>query len=258
MAAIEYQCEFCHAPVGGSDMQAFGDAFISHVREVHPDFPYPDQAVRNFAEATQRLSPVGDRVDAIESIEVHPVTADRMGDWLDFFDHDAFAGNPAWAACYCFEPHIRPPEESGQVPEELESWRANREAMVGLLGEGKAYGYLAYADGRPAGWVNASVRSAYTLYARGGAGSPADDEVIGISCFVIAPPYRRHGVAARLLDRVLADAKQRGAAFVEGYPFNEPDGSDMSGFRGPRSLYDENGFEPVEVRGRYTVVRRPV
>jgi len=46
--------------------------------------------------------------------------------------------------------------------------------------------------------------------------------VIGISCFVIAPPFRRHGVASALLDRVIAEASARGALWVEGYPTSNP------------------------------------
>jgi GNAT superfamily N-acetyltransferase len=79
--------------------------------------------------------------------------------------------------------------------------------------------------------------------------------VIGVSCFVIAPPFRRHGIASALLDRVIADASARGAAWIEGYPFNKPEQSDAGHFRGPRSMYDARGFEPIKVRERDTVVR---
>ena len=75
---------------------------------------------------------------------------------------------------------------------------------------------------------------------------------------MIAPPYRRHGVAAALLDRVLAEASARGALWVEGYPHNRPKSNDAGHFRGPRSMYDARGFQPVEVREHDTVVRRRV
>ena len=42
---------------------------------------------------------------------------------------------------------------------------------------------------------------------------------------------------------------------IEGYPLNKPEESDAGHFRGPRSMYDARGFEPIEVRGRDTVVR---
>jgi GNAT superfamily N-acetyltransferase len=80
--------------------------------------------------------------------------------------------------------------------------------------------------------------------------------VVGVSCFIIAPPFRRHGVASVLLDRVIADAFARGAAWIEGYPRNKPEESDAAHFRGPRSMYDARGFEPIKVREHDTVVRR--
>ena len=81
--------------------------------------------------------------------------------------------------------------------------------------------------------------------------------MVGVSCFVIAPPFRRHGIAAALLDRVIADAPCRGAAWIEAYPHNTPEANDAGHFRGPRSMYDERGFTPIAERERDTVVRLP-
>jgi GNAT superfamily N-acetyltransferase len=130
--------------------------------------------------------------------------------------------------------------------------------MAKRLEAGETFGYLAYVDGRPAGWVNASLRSDYGLYRSVDAAGPEPRTVIGVSCFVVAPPFRRHGVASALLDRVIEDAPSRRAAWIEGYPRNEPEAGDAGHFRGPRSMYEARGFVPVEVRGRDTVVRRPV
>ena len=80
--------------------------------------------------------------------------------------------------------------------------------------------------------------------------------VIGVSCFVVAPPFRRHGIASARLDRVFADAVGRGASRIEGHPHNRPDKSDAGHFRGPRSLYEARGFQPVEAREHDTVMRR--
>ena len=128
--------------------------------------------------------------------------------------------------------------------------------MVSRLRGGTTYGYLAYAGGRPVGWVNASFRSEYGLYQLNERDGPKPQSVIGVSCFVIAPPFRRHGVASVLLDRAIADASARGAAWVEGYPHHKPEANDAGHFRGSRSMYDARGFQPVEVREHYAVVRR--
>ena len=92
---ISHECDACGAKVLGDDVEGFGDAYIAHARTSHADWPYPDQASRNYAEATQRLTGSTQRLDAVGEVAVHPVTEDRIGDWLSFFDHDAFATTPA-------------------------------------------------------------------------------------------------------------------------------------------------------------------
>jgi GNAT superfamily N-acetyltransferase len=248
---VRLECFECGADVQGQDLDDLGDQFLAHARADH-DWPFPDQAVRNYAAATQRLTGPTDRLPTIGEVVVQPVDEARMDDWARFFDHDAFAGKPEWAGCYCLEPHVRVPDEDH--PDDPH-WRDNRGAMLARLRAGRAQGYLAYVDGAPAGWVNASWRADYTLYADVD-GEPPGTEVVGVSCFIIAPPYRRHGLADALLDRVLADAADRGAAWVEAYPFNEPAEDDAGSFRGPRSMYDERGFEPIRTTDRHTVVRR--
>lgn len=251
---MRVQCFECTVVVEEDDLKSVGEKFLEHARANH-EWPYPDQAVRNYAEATQRLTGDSERLEVVENIEIHPVTSDRIDDWQRFFDHEAFVGTPEWAACYCLEPHVRDP--NAKADDDVPHWRDNREAMKGLLGDGDAFGYLAYVDGHPAGWVNASKRISYSLYKSVDPGGPDPSDVIGVSCFIISPPYRRHGVAASLLDRVLSDASERGAHWVEAYPFNESGDADNGNFRGPRSMYEARGFETVEIRGRDTVMRRP-
>ena len=245
-------CFECSAPIEAGTLETLGEALLAHARSEH-EWPYPDQAIRNYAEATQRLTGPAERLDEIGAIEIHPVTPERLDDWRSFFDHDAFVGRPEWADCYCIEPHIA--MEGALLEDDPEHWSENRRAMADRLGSGGAYGYLAYVDGRPAGWVNASMRSDYTLY-RSVEGSPAE-ATIGVSCFVIAPPYREHGVAGALLDRVVADAAGRGASWVEGYPFN-PELERPVSFRGSRRMFEQRGFMEVQRRERDTVMRRRV
>lgn len=242
--------------IEGDDLETVADGFVAHAAERH-DWSYPESALRtyarNFAEANVRLTGATERLDEIGDITIHPVTEDRIDDWIDFFDHDAFAGNPDWASCYCLEPHLPAADETPERP-----WREIRAAMVDRLRAGGAFGYLAYVDETPAGWVNASLRSDYGLYQMVDPDGPDPSLVVGVSCFIVAPPYRHHGMAATLLDRVIADAGERGARWVEGYPYDQPEDSDAGHFRGPRHVYEARGFQAVERRGRYTVMRRPV
>ena len=253
---MKVKCFGCDVFLQADDANAITDAFVAHAREAHA-WSYPEQALRNYArnyaEATERLTGDTERLPEIADVRVHPMTEDRIDDWLRFFDQDAFADNPDWASCYCLEPHV---PATPDLPER--AWRNTRAAVAGRLRSGTTFGYLAYVGERPVGWVNASFRSDYGLYRLVDRSGPESRLVIGVSCFVIAPPFRRHGVASALLDRVIEDAPARGASWIEGYPHNKPEPSDAGHFRGPRSMYEARGFQPVEVRERDTVVRRSV
>lgn len=253
---MQARCFECGAMIEAPNADAVEAAFVAHGADVHA-WSYPEQAVRNYArnftEALERLGDDTERLPEIGALAVHPVTADRVDDWLGYFDHTAFAGNPDWASCYCLEPHVPAPPDMPERP-----WRQSRATLADRLRDGRTFGYLAYVDGRPAGWVNASLRADYGLYADIDPHGPKPAQVIGVSCFVIAPPYRRHGIASALLDRVIADAAPRGAGWVEAYPHHAPESTDAGLFRGPRSLYDVRGFQPVVERERYTVLRLAV
>jgi GNAT superfamily N-acetyltransferase len=253
---VQIKCFACDAVIEAVNTDAAVEAFVVHARTSHTK-PYPEEALRNYArnyaDATERLTGSTERLATIGEITVQPLTRDRLEDWLRFFDHDGFADNPDWASCYCLEPHVPATPEQ---PERL--WLHSRANMAERIGGGTAFGYLAYVGGRTAGWVNASRRSDYGLYRDIDPEGPDPGAVIGISCFVVAPPFRRHGIASALLDRVIADAPARGAAWVEAYPHNQPEASDAAHFRGARSMYDARGFQLIQVRERDTVVRRAV
>jgi GNAT superfamily N-acetyltransferase len=105
---------------------------------------------------------------------------------------------------------------------------------------------------------SASLRSDYGLYRLVDPDGPEPRSVIGVSCFVIAPPFRRHGIASALLERVIADASACGASWIEGYPLNAPEESAAGHFRDARSMYDAYGFGPIEIREHDTVMRLSV
>jgi GNAT superfamily N-acetyltransferase len=232
----------CEVEVEAENAEAFPDVFLRHVRAAHPDWPFLDLTVQVVGEALLRLTGSAERLEAIGVVGVEPVMPDHLDDWLSFFDHDAFVDRPWVAGCYCLEQHARPLEPG------LGVWRDTRAAMVELLQAGRSFGYLAYVDGRPAGWVNASLRAGQ-IYALG---TDGDRSTVTVSCFNIAPPYRGHRLAGRMLDRVVADAPARGATRVEAYP---PTSGDEWSFRGSLGLYESRGFETVKDLGPMTLVR---
>jgi GNAT superfamily N-acetyltransferase len=250
---MKAKCFGCAVVIEASDLDKIADAFVAHGKTSHT-WDYPEEAVRNYAcnyaEAVERLTGSTERLHEIGNVTVHPVTQDRVDDWLTFFDHDGFAGNADWASCYCLEHHVPAPPELPERP-----WHTTRTTMTKRLCDRSTFGYLAYVEDSTAGWINASLRSEYATFRDVDPEGPEPSSVIAVSCFVIAPPFRRHGVASALLDRVIADAAMRGASWVEGYPHNKPEEGDAGRFRGARSMYDQRGFKPIKVLDRYTVMR---
>lgn len=243
---LQDRCEACGESFSGDDRVELIDAAFEHFSTVHADWGLNRVAVENYYDAKDRLSGAVERLDRIGTIEVHRVTPDRARDAIRFLDHDAFAGNPQWAQCYCMFFHREDPHENGNNP-----WQKNRADMEERLRTGRTTAYLAYVDGKPAGWCNASVRSAYPPRARG----QGDDEVGVVSCFVIAPPYRKHGLSRRLLDAAVEGFREMGMKKVQAHPRLESP-HDAGNFFGPLPLYLGAGFEIVEKKEVSAVVEK--
>jgi ribosomal protein S18 acetylase RimI-like enzyme len=194
------------------------------------------------------------------AITVFRLTPARRADFLQFFDHErgpAFADNPAWAKCYCHYYH---------VPKELD-WSSftaedNRRAMAARIEVGEMEGFLAYADGDVVGWLNAQPRHKLQhACARLGVAAPEPGvpahEAAAIVCFVIAPAWRRRGVAQSLLDAALASFAARGIRVVDAYPFKTgPEAKPADHYHGPPSLFHAAGFAVVAEGDDVTVMRR--
>jgi len=194
-----------------------------------------------------------ERLPEIGEIEVRDVTPERVGDYLDFFDHRAFRDFPAWQSCYCMETHRDHTDEEWSE----RTGEDNRSDMQAMIGDGRVTALLAYVDGKPVGWCNygettrlSGVMMKLKLDAAEHAG------VGSIACFVIASQYRGHGVATRLLDAAIERLKGRGLRAVEAYPRRQEDSSAQANYRGSLRMYETAGFEPYRKTDRYFVMRK--
>jgi ribosomal protein S18 acetylase RimI-like enzyme len=132
----------------------------------------------------------------------------------------------------------------------------NRHDMTDMINRGEVTGLLAFVDAKPVGWCNYGETTRLAgLIQRFGL-QAADHEGVGsVACFVIAAPYRGHGVASRLLDAAVDRLSKRGLTAVEAYPSRDDD-SAQGNYRGPLSMYLRAGFEVFRETKRHTVVRK--
>lgn len=193
-------------------------------------------------------------------ISVERLTPARRDDFLRFFDHErgaAFADNPGWAKCYC---HFY------QVPKAIR-WdtldaAANRTAMVARIDASEMDGFLAYAGGVVVGWLNAQPQHKLPhCAARMGIPAPrldvAPSEAAAVVCFVIAPSWRRRGVARTLLSAALSSFAGRGIRVVDAFPFKAAASTAPADhYHGPKALFAEAGFEVLAEHKDLTVMRK--
>jgi len=178
----------------------------------------------------------------LDAIEIHPLSPQCLGDFLDFFDHRAFPDNPGWGSCYCHFPHA----DHARIVWKDRTAFENRAASCARIASGAMTGWLAYANGLAIGWCNAGPRR--FIEGLFDAPEPLSDRIGAISCFVIAPSFRGQGVATRLLAAACDGLRERGFDWAEAYPRTGA-ASAAENHYGPLAMYRAAGFETVAAEG---------
>jgi GNAT superfamily N-acetyltransferase len=117
-----------------------------------------------------------------------------------------------------------------------------------------APGVIAYQGVEPVGWCAIEPRPNYSLLRRAkvvveGSRQDADDtSVWSVTCFVVRVGFRRHGIAAELLNGAVEQARRLGARVIEGYPVDtseRPKAPAAELYHGTVSLFLGAGFDVV-------------
>jgi len=173
-----------------------------------------------------------------DRIAIHPLTPQRLGDFLDFFDHRAFPDNPKWASCYCHFPHA----DHARVVWKERSAADNRSATCARIEAETMTGWLAYDGDLAIGWCNAGARRFIAgLFDQP---EPLAERIGAIACFVIAPEFRGQRIATRLLAAACDGLRERGFDWAEAYPRVDATGSGEN-HHGPLAMYTAAGFSPI-------------
>jgi len=197
-------------------------------------------------------------------VEIRALSPALAGDYMRFFQNDAFTDHPEWAGCNCMHFHWDAPLEAAFAEfaksDEKENLRLFRRCWAEeLVRNGTIQGYLAYSDGRAVGWCNANDKVNFAALRENVKPELWTDEEPGrvksIVCFCIAPAMRGRGIAAKLLTRVCEDAKEQGYECLEAYP--RAGSRDIYvNHHGPDELYYKQGFTLQKVFEGQAVVRK--
>jgi ribosomal protein S18 acetylase RimI-like enzyme len=174
----------------------------------------------------------------LADIDIHPLTPQRLADFLDFFEQRAFTDDPRWLSCYCQFPHA----DHANVVWQERSAAQNRAATCERIERETMTGWLAYSHGQVIGWCNAGPRR----FVEGlfDEPEPLADRIGAIACFVIAPAFRGRGLATTLLTTACEAFRERGFEWAEAYPREGAIGP-AANHHGSVAMFSAAGFEIV-------------
>ena len=184
---------------------------------------------------------------------IKELTPGLLEDFLHFFDRIAFSNNPEWAGCYCHFYHFTGNmEQWGECTKEH-----NRNATEQLIKKGIMTGLLAFVNEEPVGWCNVNSKDIYEK-------TPIDLEptdvpegkIASVVCFLIAPAYRKKGVARKLLSYATKTLREKGYGWIEAYPRKGIDLSDAHSYHGPISLFSSEGYSVVTEDEHFLLMRK--
>lgn len=189
--------------------------------------------------------------DPAADVRFHPLEAGR---WDDF--QRLMRTSRTCASCWCMWWRMTR-RDFHQA-----SGESRYEAMRGRVASGDVPGILAYLDNEPIGWCSVAPRESFPGIQGSPSLRPRDDRPAwAITCFYVAPGWRRRGVMRALLDAAVEHARAGGATLVEGYPVERRDDRmpSVDAYTGLVPVFEEAGFVPlVRATPRRWVMRRAV
>jgi ribosomal protein S18 acetylase RimI-like enzyme len=203
-------------------------------------------------------------------IVIKQLDSSLLDDFLYYFDKVAFSDNPEWSGCYCQFYHFE-----GKIKDWAQrTGKENREAAIKLIISEKMNGFLVYHNGNPIGWCNANSKDFYPVSGQDEypvvylpdifttgikqqnriTNYVSEGKTASIACFLIAPEYRKKGIARKLLEFITEYYTTKDFDYIEAYPRKNVKFPYCA--EGPMSLFESEGFLIYKEYDDFYIVRK--
>lgn len=177
--------------------------------------------------------------------ETHPLTKERWGDL-----EKVFGASGGFSGCWCMYWRLSRAEFEG--PDR----KNNKTKFRKRVSKGPPPGLIAYASGEPVGWIQVGPRAdtpnwngKRRLSAPLDENEAADEDLWGVTCFVVRSGWRGKGVSAALVNGAIEWAKENGASALDACPVEASEKKPaISIYHGIASTFEKAGF--VEIARR--------
>jgi GNAT superfamily N-acetyltransferase len=167
----------------------------------------------------------------IVNVSVCPLNAARQD---DFYRVHSSSNGADW--CYCVAWWVPTWDCWGQ-----RTASENRALREKLFRQKRYDGYILYVDGAPVGWCHCGQRDRLAKLLKQ-YNLEHDPNVWAITCLLIAPRFRKRGLAHRFLAEILKDLKAKGIQRAQAFPRRGDHLPDEDVWTGPERLYRQAGF----------------
>ena len=151
----------------------------------------------------------------------------------NFVDFEALTSCESGGGCYCSFWHQKISSTLEWDQRKKETPQLNRQIVLDKIKTGFHAGVLAYADGELLAWISVGpLTDFYWTWKRVAQLGDDSDTVAGITCFTVAPKFRKQGLQAKILKELIEYGKEMGWSSLEAYPF---DSSALEFLRTPQS-----------------------
>ena len=139
----------------------------------------------------------------------------------NFSDFEALTSCESGGGCYCSFWHQKISSMQEWDQRKKETPDLNRQIILDKIKTGFHAGVLAYADVELLAWISVGpLTDFYWTWKRVAQLGDDSNTVAGITCFTVAPKFRKQGLQAKILKELIEYGKEMGWSSLEAYPFD--------------------------------------